>query len=61
MLPSGTQTQFYNRLTWAVTYLTKSLLLERRVRGRFKIAARGLDVLKHKPSRVDTRLFGPVS
>lgn len=54
MLPSGTQTQYYNRLTWAVTYLNKSLLLEKTGRGRFKIAARGMDVLKQKPARIDS-------
>lgn len=53
MLPSGMQTRYYNRITWAVTYLTKSLLLEKSGRGRFKIAARGLDVLKQNPPRVD--------
>jgi hypothetical protein len=53
MLPSGTQTRLYNRLTWAVTYLTKSLLLGKAGRGRFKIAPRGLDVLKQNPPRVD--------
>ncbi len=54
MLPSGTQTQFYNRVTWAVTYLTKSLLLEKTGRGRFKIAPRGLVVLKQNPARIDS-------
>ena len=29
LLPSGTQTRFYNRVTWALTYLTKSLLLQK--------------------------------
>ena len=53
MLPSGTQTQYYNRVSWAITYLTKSLLLEKTGRGRFKIAARGADVLRSNPSRVD--------
>jgi restriction system protein len=53
MLPSGTQTQLYNRVTWAVTYLTKSLLLEKCGRGRFKIAPRGVDVLKKSPPRID--------
>ncbi len=24
LLPSGTQTRFYNRVTWALTYLNKS-------------------------------------
>src|SRR5436305_6195035 len=53
MLPSGTQTRLYNRVTWALTYLTKSLLLEKSARGRFKIALRGMDVLKKNPPRID--------
>ncbi len=53
MLPSGTQTRLYNRVTWALTYLTKSLLLEKSGRGRFKIAPRGLEVLKTAPARID--------
>lgn len=52
-LPSGAQTQFHNRVSWAVTYLTKSLLLQKAGRGRFKIAQRGLDVLKQPPARID--------
>lgn len=31
MCSSGTQTHFYNRVTWALAYLTKSLLLENTV------------------------------
>lgn len=53
MLPSGTQTQLYNRVTWALPYLTRSLLLEKPARGWFKIAARGVEVLKRKPARID--------
>lgn len=53
MLPSGTQTRYYNRMTWAVTYLTKSLRLEKAGRGKFKIAQRGLDVLAKNPPRID--------
>ncbi len=53
MLPSGTQTRLYNRVTWALTYLTKSLLLEKTGRGRFRIAPRGVDVLKKNPPRID--------
>jgi len=53
MLPSGTQTQLYNRVTWALTYLTKSLLLDKSARGRFKIAPRGGEVLKQNPARLD--------
>jgi restriction system protein len=53
MLPSGTQTRLYNRVTWALTYMTKSLLLSKSGRGRFKIAPRGLEVLKKNPPRID--------
>ena len=54
VLPSGTQPRLYNRVTWALTYLTKSLLLEKSAaRGRFKIAPRGAVVLKTNPPRID--------
>lgn len=53
VLPSGAQTRYHNRLSWAVTYLTKSQLLERVGRGRFRISSRGLEVLKNPPSRID--------
>lgn len=53
LLPSGTQTRLYNRVTWALTYLTKSLLLEKTVRGRFRIAPRGVEVLSRHPKRID--------
>lgn len=53
MLPSGTQTRLYNRVTWALTYLTKSLLLEKVGRGRFKIGPRGIEALAENPKRID--------
>jgi restriction system protein len=53
MLPSGTQTRYYNRVTWAVTYLTKSALLEKIGRGRFRITARGAETLARNPTRID--------
>lgn len=53
MLPSGTQTRYSNRVSWAVTYLTKSLLLEKSGRGRFRIAPRGAEVLRNNPARID--------
>ena len=56
MLPSGTQTRLYNRVTWALTYLTKSLLLTKSGRGRFRMAPRGLEVLKKNPPRIDKRI-----
>lgn len=53
MLPSGTQTRFYNRVSWAVTYLTKSLLLEKAGRARFRVSARGKEALAQNPPRID--------
>ncbi len=57
LLPSGTQTQFSNRVGWAVTYLTKSMLIEKTGRGRFKITPRGVDVLKNSPARIDNKFL----
>src|SRR5436305_1642096 len=54
-LPSGTQTRFYNRVTWAITYLTKTLLMNKCGRGRFTLAPRGAEILKENPSRVDNK------
>jgi len=53
LLPSGTQSRFDNRVTWARTYLTKAGLLERTGRGSFQITGRGRDVLKAPPGRID--------
>ncbi len=55
MIASGTQTKFYNRVAWAVTYLTKSCLIEKVTRGRFRITDRGLKVLKENPTRIDNK------
>src|ERR1035437_1947988 len=57
MQPSGTQTTLYNRLAWAITHLSKSLLIERPSRGRFKISTRGKDVLKTNPPLINTRFL----
>ncbi len=57
MIPSGKQPLFYNRVAWALTYLTKSQLLEKVTRGRFKITSRGMDTLSKKPSRIDNRFL----
>ncbi len=53
MLPSGTQTKLYNRVGWAVTYLTKAGLLEKLGRGRFRITPRGRSVLAEQPVHID--------
>lgn len=58
MLPSGTQSRFYNRVTWALTYLSKSLLLQKVARGTFEIAPRGMEVLHQNLKRIDNAFLG---
>lgn len=41
LLPSGTQTVFYNRVVWACTYIVKAGLLERPRRGHLRIPTVG--------------------
>lgn len=53
MLPSGTQTLLYNRVGWAKTYLKKAGLIESPKRSFYKITARGTNVIKSSPSRID--------
>lgn len=53
LLPSGLQPTFDNRVGWARTYIKKAGLLEYPRRGFFRIAPRGLEVLRKKPSKID--------
>jgi restriction system protein len=57
LLPSGQQEIFDNRIGWARTYMKKAILIESPKRGINKITARGLDVLKQKPSRIDVNFL----
>ncbi len=57
LLPSGKQTTFYNRVGWARTYLAKSLLLEMPRRSFYIITARGKEVLKSNPARIDMKFL----
>jgi restriction system protein len=57
LLPSGAQTQLTNRISWAVVYLGKSLLLEKTGRGRFKITPRGAEVQGRNPSRINNNFL----
>ena len=45
MLPSGFQAKFTNRVAWAATHLNKAHALERVGRGRYRITARGRQLL----------------
>nr|BBH94484.1 hypothetical protein KTA_26830 [Thermogemmatispora argillosa] len=52
-LPSGKQTRFWNRLSWARTYLQKAQLLASAGRARFRITERGRKVLEEHPPALD--------
>jgi restriction system protein len=59
LLPSGKQTTYANRIAWAGTHMAQAGLLERPMRGFSQITARGQQVLRDHPKRVDLRvLFG---
>jgi restriction system protein len=53
LLPSGQQLVFHNRLGWARTYMKKAGLLESPYRGWVRITARGQEVLRKPPPRID--------
>lgn len=57
VLPSGTQGTFENRVGWAATYLKKAGLLESMRRGFYRISARGEELLKKHPPRIDVNLL----
>lgn len=57
LLPSGQEPRFDNRVGWAITYLKKAGLLERRGRGRFRITQRGMDVLNKNPATINTKFL----
>lgn len=58
LLPSGTQPIIDNRVGWARTYMKKAGLLQDPRRGYVKIAARGQEILKQNPERIDINFLG---
>jgi restriction system protein len=57
LLPSGKQTRFYNRVTWARIYLSKSGLLEMPRRSFSRITEQGKQVLRSNPTRIDMKFL----
>lgn len=53
MLPSGRQSLFSNRVSWARTYLSHAGLLETTRWGHFRITERGRELLRENPERID--------
>ena len=52
LLPSGGQTRFDNRVTWARTHLRKANLLEQTGRAQFRVTARGQAFLAEGWTRI---------
>ncbi len=57
MLPSGRQTVFVNRVSWAVIYMARAGLLERVRRGLYQLTPEGERLLSRKPSRIDLKVL----
>ncbi|MEE3717520.1 restriction endonuclease [Tumidithrix elongata RA019] len=57
LLPSGKQRIINNRVGWTSTHLKKAGLLESSKRSIIKITARGLEVLKSSPTRIDQKFL----
>jgi restriction system protein len=57
LLPSGAAPVFYNRTAWARTYLKKAGLIDSPKQGIVIISARGLNVLRKKPSSIDNKFL----
>jgi restriction system protein len=57
LLPSGRQARFANRVAWAKVYLQGGGLVASVRRGHFQITARGLDVLKSPPPKIDIQFL----
>ena len=53
LLPSGSQAVFNNRVGWARSYLKQASLLASPKRGFFIITAKGIDLLKTNPEKID--------
>jgi len=51
VLPSGGQTRFANRVTWAHVYMKRAGLLSSPRRGIYMITDRGKSVLRSPPAR----------
>ncbi|SFJ43311.1 restriction endonuclease [Thermoflavimicrobium dichotomicum] len=53
LIPSGKQSVFNNRVSWAVFYLKKAELVESPKRGFLKLTAQGARVVKQQPEEMN--------
>jgi restriction system protein len=56
-LPSGSQTKYENRISWAAIYLNRAGCLERVRRGVFKITPRGRTVLDQERDKITIKIL----
>lgn len=57
MLPSGTESRFSNRLSWAAEHLFKAGLLSRPKRGHYAITNRGREILAENPPHINNNFL----
>ena len=57
LLPSGSEGRFYNRISWARTYLKKAGLLSYPRRGFFTITFRGEQLLANPPEEITSKFL----
>lgn len=60
LLPSGTQSMFYNRLNWAMTYLKKAELLSSPRRGQYQITDKGIEAYKKTNGKIDMQYLNTI-
>ena len=57
LLPSGRQTVFTNRVSWAMIYMEHAGLVTRVRRGVYRLTNLGDDLLERAPSRIDLNVL----
>lgn len=57
LIPSGSQSIFYNRVGWAKTYLKKAGLIASEIKGIIKITERGKKVLSESPAQINNKFL----
>jgi len=61
LLPSKNQPIFNNRISWAVSYLSKAALVQKIQKGVYQITEQGAQVLNGKPEKINVKFLKQVS
>lgn len=56
-IPSGTQSLFYNRVAWAISYLKRAELIISPERGKYKISELGIKTLQNPPEKISIKFL----